>query len=142
MYHSEDHIGVTWHSSVYRNARTPRGAGLFTKSQDEREFEDNFWVDSSWPARNSPVFGILNKFMERCNDVLELVEVSQQFKRIKFASNLEGAGEVSLNSQIVDIVSEFDIALAKFHKSVEVCKASIFIILYNIAYIFLNFKRK
>lgn len=122
MSYSEDHIGVTWHSSVYRNARTQRGAGLFAKFQDDGEFEDNFWVDSSWPARNSPTFGILNKFMDRCNDVLELVEVSQQFKRIKYASHLDGAGEVSLNSQIVDIVSEFDAALAKFNKSVKVCE--------------------
>lgn len=105
---------------MYRNARTPKGAGLFTKSQDEND-TDNFWDESLWPARNSPVFGILNKFMERCNDVLELVEVSQQFKRIKFASNFDGAGEISLNSQIVDIVSDFDKALAMFHKSIKVC---------------------
>ena len=89
--------------------------------QDDSEFEDNYWVDSAWPARNTPVFAILNKFMERCNDVLELMEVSQQFKRIKFASNLDGAGEISLNSQIVDIVGDFDGALEIFHKSIKVC---------------------
>ena len=70
--------------------------------------------------------------MERCNDVLELVEVSQQFKRIKFASNLGGAGEISLNSQIVDIVSEFDAALAKFHKSIEVCEIPDHILFYTV----------
>ena len=111
---------MTWHSSVYKNARTQRGAGLFNKTRNEHEFEENFWEDSPWPARNSPVFDVLNKYMERCNDVLELVEVSQQFKKIKFASNLDGAGEPSLNSQIVDIVNDFDDALAQFNCSVKV----------------------
>uniref|UniRef100_A0A7M5WU63 Dynein heavy chain tail domain-containing protein n=1 Tax=Clytia hemisphaerica TaxID=252671 RepID=A0A7M5WU63_9CNID len=116
---NEEQVGVTWHSSVYKNARTQRGAGLFNKTRNEHEYEENFWEDSPWPARNSPVFDVLNKYMERCNDVLELVEVSQQFKKIKFASNLDGAGEPSLNSQIVDIVNDFDDALAQFNCSVK-----------------------
>lgn len=111
---------MTWHSTIYRCARTPKGAGLFNKPCDDFEAEENFWEDSPWPPRNSPVFAVLNKFMERCNDVLELVEVTQQFNRIKKASNLGGAGDVALNSQIVDVVNEFDAALNTFNKSVKV----------------------
>lgn len=116
----EEQFGVTWHSTVYRYARTPRGAGLFAKAKCQSEIEEAFWEDSPWPARNSPVFVLLNKFMERCNNVLELVEVTQQFWKIKLAANNCGVGDVNLNAQVVDIVSCFDVALADFYKTVKV----------------------
>ena len=33
-----------------------------------------------WPPRNSPVFGPLNAIMERCNDLLELVQTLRDFR--------------------------------------------------------------
>ena len=105
---------------MFRSSRTPKGVGLFSKPRDETEQEEDIWEDCPWPARNSPVFNVLNKFLERCNDVLELVEVSQQFERIKNAVKFGGAGDINLNSHIVDIVSQFDCAFNTFNKSVKV----------------------
>ena len=34
----------------------------------------------AWPPRNSPVFAPLNAIMERCNDLLELVQTLQDFR--------------------------------------------------------------
>ena len=107
---------------MYRCSRTPKGAGLFAKPRDETNAQEGFWEDCPWPARNSPVFNILNKFLERCNDVLELVEVSQQFERIKLAVNFGGAGDVNLNSQIHDLVIEFD---SIFNTLQKFCKGMI-----------------
>ena len=36
----------------------------------------------SWPPRNSPVFGPLNAIMERCNDLLELVQTLLDFRLV------------------------------------------------------------
>lgn len=33
-----------------------------------------------WPPRNAPVFGAFSSFMERCNDLLELVQTVQDFR--------------------------------------------------------------
>ena len=37
----------------------------------------------SWPARNSPVFAPLNAIMERCNDLLDLVQTVHDFRSVK-----------------------------------------------------------
>lgn len=34
----------------------------------------------AWPPRNSPVFAPLNAIMERCNDLLELVQTLHDFR--------------------------------------------------------------
>ena len=36
----------------------------------------------SWPARNSPVFAPLNAIMERCNDLLDLVQTVHDFRSV------------------------------------------------------------
>jgi hypothetical protein len=36
-----------------------------------------------WPARNSPVFAPLNAIMERCNDLLDLVQTVHDFRSVK-----------------------------------------------------------
>lgn len=37
----------------------------------------------SWPPRNAPVFTSLNMTMERCNDLLELVQTMEHFRYTK-----------------------------------------------------------
>ena len=34
----------------------------------------------SWPARNGPMFSNINAMMERCNDLLELVQTIEHFR--------------------------------------------------------------
>ena len=38
----------------------------------------------SWPARNVPAFHTLNMTMERCNDLLELVQTIEHFKYVQY----------------------------------------------------------
>ena len=69
-----------WHSKLYNESLTPRATKLFSNkdnlggSVNSLQTTD-MWTDSPWPARNNAVFASLNNFMERCNDVLELVQV-------------------------------------------------------------------
>ncbi len=35
-----------------------------------------------WPPRNAPVFRTFSLFMERCNDLLELVQTVQDFRLV------------------------------------------------------------
>ena len=71
------------------------------------------WVDSPWPARNNHVFSMLNNFMERCNDVLELVQSTTHFKMLRLASEIGGAGGTNLNSLVKEIYGSFLEAIEK-----------------------------
>lgn len=72
--------GIVWHSKLYNESLTPRATKMFSSKDNLRSSMNNLqtadmWTDSPWPARNNAAFISLNNFMERCNDVLELVQV-------------------------------------------------------------------
>ena len=49
----------------------------------------------AWPPRNSPVFAPLNAIMERCNDLLELVQTLHDFRYAGLhLENFEGGMEI------------------------------------------------
>ena len=121
LYIREEHAGVTWHSSVYRHALTQRGAGLFSKPKDKSRNEvGTYWEDSPWPSRGSTVFTLLNTFMERCNDLLELLGATQQFSKLRVASDGGGAGDKTSDAQTFEIQTAFDDSLMTFNKKVKV----------------------
>ena len=119
-----DNAGVVWHSRKFREAKTQRGTTVFGKEKDQRsESESNsemVWDDSPWPARNSPVFAGLNSFMERCNDVLELVETTRHFRMLKNAAEVGGAGGQGLDAMVREIHGRFEVAMAQFKETVMV----------------------
>lgn len=82
-------------------------------AQQIAEQNIEMWTDSPWPARNHHVFGALNSFMERCNDVLELVQTTTHFKMLRLASEIGGAGGTNLNSLVEEIYSHFQEAIEK-----------------------------
>ena len=45
-----------------------------------------------WPPRNAPVFVSLSSFMERCNDLFELVQTVQDFRFVSW-ERIEGGSE-------------------------------------------------
>ena len=55
--------------STQERSRTPSGSHIQSSGQL-----------CAWPPRNSPVFAALSSFMERCNDLLELVQTVQDFR--------------------------------------------------------------
>lgn len=67
------------------------------------------------------MFTILNTFMERCNDLLELLEATQQFSKLRVASDGSGTGDKASDAQIHEIQNAFDDALKTFNKKVVVC---------------------
>ena len=71
--------------------------GMFSvNNQDAEEKDPDMWTNSSWPARNAPPFSILNSFMERANDVLDLVQTAQHFKNLESVAEIGGVGNKSL----------------------------------------------
>ncbi len=55
------------------------GVGGSRKS-DEKISSQKDVIYCSWPPRNSPVFSAINGIMERCNDLLELVQTLLDFQ--------------------------------------------------------------
>ncbi|XP_069115919.1 uncharacterized protein [Argopecten irradians] len=76
--------------------------------------EDELWTDSPWPPRNAPCFDLLNNFMERCNDVLELVETTRHFRLLADAAEIGGAGSMSLDALVKEIHSKYTHSMREF----------------------------
>ncbi|XP_052258855.1 uncharacterized protein LOC127863384 isoform X2 [Dreissena polymorpha] len=76
--------------------------------------EDELWTDSPWPPRNAPCFDLLNAFMERCNDVLELVETTRHFRLLAGAAEIGGAGNMSLDALVKEIHEKYTQSMADF----------------------------
>lgn len=118
----DDKARVVWHSKIYRTARTPRGIGLFKKQEKEgdRDEKEKYWEDSPWPEHSSSIFSQLNTFIERCNDALELVEVTQQFETLKSASVTGSSGAYDYHAQLNEIQESFEEALFVFKENIQV----------------------
>ncbi|KAK6172547.1 hypothetical protein SNE40_016179 [Patella caerulea] len=81
--------------------------------------EDELWTDSPWPPRNAPSFDLLNSFMERCNDVLELVETTRHFRLLAGAAEVGGAGSMSLDAMVKEIHQKYTLAMNEFFSVVD-----------------------
>ncbi|XP_053409232.1 uncharacterized protein LOC123561373 isoform X4 [Mercenaria mercenaria] len=88
-------------------------------SSDGSLDEDELWTDSPWPPRNAPCFDLLNAFMERCNDVLELVETTRHFRLLAGAAEIGGAGNMSLDALVKEIHEKYTQAMADFFSVVD-----------------------
>ncbi|XP_071095883.1 uncharacterized protein [Haliotis cracherodii] len=81
--------------------------------------EEDLWNDSPWPPRNAPCFDLLNSFMERCNDVLELVETTRHFRLLAGAAEVGGAGSMSLDAMVKEIHQKYTHAMQEFFSVVD-----------------------
>ena len=61
------------------------------------------YTDSAWPPRNEKCFAGLSRFVERCNDLLDLVETTHHFLTLQEAAKVGGAGSTPLDGHIADI---------------------------------------
>ena len=126
-----------WHSKLYNDSLTPKTNKIFHQSSG---FSDSYagsidtlelWTDSAWPARNSACFASLNSFMERCNDVLELVQTTQHFEMLTCTADIGGAGGNSLDSQVKEIHGKFLEAVRSFQQMPNVRKLAVNSIVYT-----------
>ena len=60
-------------------------------------------MNSPWPQRNHKCFSGLSRFVERCNDLLDLVETTRHFHTLQEAAQVGGAGSRALDALITDI---------------------------------------
>lgn len=122
VFFSMDSEGIVWHSKLYNDSLTPKTTKIFhRRSSTSTESTSGFdrtelLTDSPWPARNNVCFTSLNSFMERCNDVLELVQTTQHFEMLTCAAEVGGAGGNSLDSQVKEIHAKFLEAVRSFQQ--------------------------
>ena len=62
----------------------------------------------------------MNTLIERCNDALELVEVTQQFETLKSASGTGTNGAHDYHAQLNEIQESFEEALFVFKENIQV----------------------
>ncbi|XP_069470025.1 uncharacterized protein [Ambystoma mexicanum] len=74
------------------------------KNKEGREKEnDDEWLDSPWPLHSAKCFQHMNMFMERCNDVLDLLETMKHFQILETVVQIGGAGSPSLDARVEEI---------------------------------------
>ncbi|KAJ1184768.1 hypothetical protein NDU88_001571 [Pleurodeles waltl] len=72
------------------------------KRGKEKDNEDE-WLDSPWPPHSAKCFQNMNMFMERCNDVLDLLETMKHFQVLETVVKIGGAGSPSLDARVEEI---------------------------------------
>ncbi|XP_069829066.1 uncharacterized protein [Dendropsophus ebraccatus] len=65
--------------------------------------EDSIWIDSPWPLHNAPCFQTMNVFMERCKDILDVVETIKHFEALNDVAVIGGAGTPSDDAMVQEI---------------------------------------
>ncbi|CAH1797693.1 unnamed protein product [Owenia fusiformis] len=108
--------GVLWNTKMYGSgAYTPKyGVRPRDVTESQDELNEDLWMSSPWPPRNAPCFDLLNAFMERCNDVLELVQTTRHFRLLADAAAIGGAGSQSLDALVKEIDSKYKASMEEF----------------------------
>eukprot|EP00057_Strongylocentrotus_purpuratus_P006394 XP_011660868.1 PREDICTED: dynein beta chain, flagellar outer arm [Strongylocentrotus purpuratus] len=118
--------GVLYNSRLYSGAqkRPPTRQSATevwrdTSTNSAVVINEDEWSDSPWPPRNAPCFNLLNSFMERCNDLLELVQTTRHFNLLQKAAEVGGAGTKSLDALVREIHLEFTTSMDHFGSEVK-----------------------
>ncbi|XP_053311944.1 dynein axonemal heavy chain 9-like [Spea bombifrons] len=85
-----------------------------TNQRNLKDDSQDRWVDSPWPLHNATCFQNINMFMERCNDVLDLVETMKHFQILKNVAAIGGAGSSSLDAMVQEIWDMYCVAKKTF----------------------------
>jgi dynein heavy chain len=75
--------------------------------------------NSPWPKRNHNCFYYLNVFMERCNDVLELVQTMRHFQILSKTVSIGGSDNKNMDILAQEIHSKYENALNEFQSNVK-----------------------
>lgn len=74
--------------------------------------------NSPWPKRNHNCFLHLNVFMERCNDVLELVQTMRHFQILSKTVSIGGTDNQNMDILAQEIHMKYTKALSQFQSNV------------------------
>jgi dynein heavy chain len=97
----------------------------WVQSNDERqkvvEFDEYEVMrqTSPWPKRNHNCFLYLNVFMERCNDVLELVQTMRHFQIFAKTVSIGGADNKNMDILAHEIHDKYAVAIDEFQRNVH-----------------------
>lgn len=75
--------------------------------------------NSPWPKRNHPCFLFLNVFMERCNDVLELVQTMRHFQILSRTVSIGGSDNINMDFLAQEIHAKYERAINEFQQNVK-----------------------
>lgn len=75
--------------------------------------------NSPWPKRNHACFLYLNVFMERCNDVLELVQTMRHFQILSKTVSIGGSDNINMDFLAQEIHAKYERAINEFQKNVK-----------------------
>ncbi|CAH2222791.1 Hypothetical predicted protein [Pelobates cultripes] len=108
--------GAAWNLKMYEPSQSKfNRKDWFSNNQGkEKDATQDLWVDSPWPPHNAHCFKNINMFMERCNDVLDLVETMKHFETLKTVASIGGAGSSSLDAMVQEIWDSYGIAKQNF----------------------------
>ncbi|XP_071959570.1 uncharacterized protein [Antedon mediterranea] len=116
--------GMLYNTKLYstasrRKTRTPT-TDMFrtTSALSVLVIQEDEWIDSPWPQRNATCFNLMNSFMERCNDLLELVQTTGHFNLLQNAAEVGGAGTKSLDALVREIHKQFAESMDSFNSNV------------------------
>jgi hypothetical protein len=94
-------------------------ADIIIAEQREKAAANNFTQGSKrlalWPARNEPTFARLNTFLDRCNDLTDIVETAMQYNHLETIQIGGPCGSI-LTAAATHVLDEYKLALADFHK--------------------------
>jgi dynein heavy chain len=74
--------------------------------------------NSPWPKRNHNCFYYLNVFMERCNDVLDLVQTMRHFQILSKTVSIGGSDNYTMDILAQEIHSKYVNAISEFQENV------------------------
>uniref|UniRef100_A0A8C5WK28 Dynein heavy chain n=1 Tax=Leptobrachium leishanense TaxID=445787 RepID=A0A8C5WK28_9ANUR len=120
MQMSKKNPGAVWNLTMYEppQPKFSRKDWYSTNQSKEKDNTEELWIDSPWPPHNAHCFQTMNLFMERCNDVLDLVETMKHFQTLKMVACIGGAGSSSLDAMVQEIWDSYCIAKETFVKQI------------------------
>jgi hypothetical protein len=74
--------------------------------------------NSPWPKRNHNCFYYLNVFMERCNDVLDLVQTMRHFQILAKTVSIGGSDNYTMDVLAQEIHNKYVAAIEEFQTNV------------------------
>ena len=93
-------------------------ADTLIAEQREKVAANNFTQGSKrlalWPARKDAPFNRINTFLDRCNDLTDIVETAMQYNHLETIV-IGGPGGAILTAAATHVLDEYKVALADFH---------------------------
>lgn len=118
--------GALWKTKMYGPLayKPPHGAEAAHEAQAEESEPtiDPLLAESYWPEPTSSqqtargkkgptCFDWLNRFVERANDILELLDCSRQFNSMRLAAQVGASGHDEVDAQIRAVAADYSAAM-------------------------------